>query len=280
MIAPIATGTHSLVTREEYDALLHLNYSLAKEMGVSPKHFAHWQKYPHKDSPALKLGGIAHWAVLEPDKFKTNVAVWDSKTDAGNLRPRNGKRWDEFEAANAGKVIVLQEERDRAEAIRNAVFAEPEARALIEEGQPEVTGIGKLLGIECKSRFDVLGRFLGEIKTTRHAQREAIQNHGAKLNYHGQFAWYSDLLASATGEQRPMRVIAIESEPPYCVAVFEVDENALREGRRLYEGWLRLYLECQESGRWPGPARGVLRWEVPAWASSVEFEEEAEDAAA
>lgn len=276
----IAIGTHASVERAEYDAMPHLNYSLAKEMAKSPRHFAHWQKYPHKDSPALKLGGISHWALLEPEKFKNNVAVWDSRTDSGNLRPRNGKRWDDFEAAHAGQVIVTQEEKDRAEAIRDAVMAEPEARRLIEGGQSEVTGIGKLLGIDCKSRFDVLGDYLAEIKTTRHAQRQAIQNHGAKLHYHAQFGWYHDLLEAATGEARPVRVVAIESEPPYCVAVFEVDADALADGRRVYEGWLRLFLECQESGRWPGPAGGVLRWEVPVWASGIAFDEEAEDAVA
>lgn len=276
----IAPGLHSEMTREEYDALPHLNYSLAKEMQKSPKHFAHWKEYPHRDSPALKLGGISHWAILEPEKFKANVAVWDSRTATGNLRPRNGKAWDEFEAAHAGQEIVLLDEKRRAESIRESVMAHPEARRLIVGGTSEVTGIGQLMGIDVKSRFDLLAQYLlVEIKTSRHAQREAIQNHGAKLGYHGQFAWYSDVLTAAIGEECAMRVIAIESEPPFCVSVFGVEEDALTAGRALYQGWLRTYLECLESGRWPGPTEGLLPWRVPAWAAGCE-DEEGEDAAA
>lgn len=266
----IATGLHSEMPREEYDALKLLNYSLAKEIQESPAQLQHKARFPADDSPAKKLGRAGHLAILEPDKFRTQVVQWTGDR-------RAGKKWEEFEAANAGKEILLPDEYRRASMIREAVMARKEAREAIEGTQSEVTGVGRLQGIDCKARFDALGRFLAEIKTTRHANRERIQNDGARLLYHAQFAWYSDLLEAATGESRPMRVIAIQSEAPFCVAVFDVYAEELAAGRRLYHGWINRYAECLASGVWPEPTTGVLRWEVPAWAPGCE-DEEAEDA--
>lgn len=276
---PIAIGTHATIDRAEYDALPHLNYSLAKALEESPAEFQHKKRFPGDDSTSKKLGRVGHLALVEPDKFKTDVVQWTAKTEGGEAKPRKGKEWEAFKAANVGKEIVLPDEYRRACLMREAVMARKEAREAIEGAQSEVTAIGQLMGIDCKARLDALGRFLAEIKTTRHARRERIQNDGARLLYHAQFAWYSDILESATGEARPLRVIAVQSDGPFCVAVFDVHEEELAEGRRLYQGWLRTYLECMESGRWPEPTSGVLRWELPVWAPRG-LEEEAEDAAA
>jgi hypothetical protein len=261
----IARGLHSTVGREEYDALPHLNYSLAKEIQKSPKHFRFRKSFARTDSPTLKLGRVCHLAIFEPDVFRSNVAKWEGDR-------RAGKEWEKFKADHAGKELVTAAEHAEACAMREAVMAHKEARALVEDGQPEVTGIGKLLGLDVKARFDRVGQFLVELKTTRHAAPAAFQNDCARLLYHGQFAWYSDVL-SAAAEERPMRVITLENEPPYCVAVFRVEEDVLSAGRVLYEGWLRTYLRCMETGEWPGPTEEVLPLRLPAWAPGCEDEE-------
>ena len=57
--------------------------------------------------------------------------------------------------------------------------------------------------------------------------------------------------------------MTVEKKPPYDVAVYRVDEEAIEAGQRKVDGWLRKLAEARRTGQWPGVAPDVLRLELP-----------------
>jgi len=58
----------------------------------------------------------------------------------------------------------------------------------------------------------------------------------------------------------------VESEPPHCVAAYELDDAALNEGAIQRARYLQKWRECVESQVWPGYAPGIDYCSLPAWA--------------
>jgi hypothetical protein len=50
------------------------------------------------------------------------------------------------------------------------------------------------------------------------------------------------------------------------VAVYEIEDAALSQGRDDCHKHLRMYAECLETGLWPGYAPGIDYAGIPAWA--------------
>ena len=70
----------------DYIDINALSYSGAKHILRSPAHYQAWLKAEHKDTPALKLGRLAHLAALQPDVCRETVFVapeCDRRTKAG-----------------------------------------------------------------------------------------------------------------------------------------------------------------------------------------------------
>ena len=73
------TGFFSRLPAEEYFALPGISISRLKELRRSPQHFQYALTHP-KVSKALTLGSAVHCAILEPERFDAQYAVWDSRT--------------------------------------------------------------------------------------------------------------------------------------------------------------------------------------------------------
>ncbi|MEK6880139.1 MAG: hypothetical protein AABY22_11045, partial [Nanoarchaeota archaeon] len=62
--------------------------------------------------------------------------------------------------------------------------------------------------------------------------------------------------------------IAIESEPPYEVAVYRLMEAAIEYGELEIRNLLLEIAKCQKTGIWPGYADEVQDIALPPWAWS------------
>lgn len=264
---------HNLA-RDEYDALKRVNYSRLRLMGKSPAHYLHGS---HMDSKALKLGNFSHLAVFEPHRLDAYHLWTGSKVAKG---------WKAFKEEKGEENIITDSEREEALRIRDAIYGNPDAAALLADGKPEVTVLWELAGegfsFECKARVDWLcgDNSVVELKTCRDASRRGFGKQAAQLGYTGQLGYYGRGVEYATQRAVPNHlVIAVETEAPYPVTVFEVLRADVDAGWGRCCTYLDRLAECQRTGLWPGYAQGRVTLELPAWAVE-DFDEETEEEAA
>jgi PDDEXK-like domain of unknown function (DUF3799) len=250
------------MTREEYEQIDAVNWTTLKAMRQSPKHYRYHAAHPTEDTAAMAMGRAVHTAVLEPDRFPLDYAVW--KGDR-----RAGKEWEAFRAANADRTILRADEYAYCLEIRDAVRAHPVAKHLLEAGEAEKTILwtDDATGLACKGRIDWLnGIGLCDLKTTADLDPLRFGATAARMGYHCQLAFYRRGLA-ANGVQAPVKIMAVEKSAPYDTAVFTLDEDTLYAGDEEVSELLRRVVECRAANAWPGRfGDGEAPLTLPAWA--------------
>lgn len=255
---------------DEYLALPGLSITRLKELGRSPQHYRHRLLHP-KESAPLTFGRAAHCAVLEPERYARDHAVWARRTASGNLAPRNGQHWDAFQAEHAGRDIITEDQHIDAMALQASVRGNRDAMRYLATGDAEVTMQWSLLGRECKGRLDWLttidGRpWLVGLKSSRDARPFQFGRQAANLGYHLQWAWYLDGYKAITGHPHPGVVeIVVEAEAPHAVVVYEIPDEVLEQGCDEYSVLLDRLAECEQTKSWPGPAPGIQTLQLPQW---------------
>lgn len=258
----LATGLHR-IDRATYDDLDRASWSIIKPMGRSPAHCLEALK--GRESKALAQGIAGHLAVLEPDEF-AKCAVWTGAV-------RRGKEWDAFRAANAGRVILTEDEALTAAALGKAVRSHKVAGRYLAEGEAELSVLWGHEGVDCKSRVDFRSGagVLLELKTTTDASPRGFGAQVARLDYLGQAAMYADGFADASGERLPVVFVAVEKEPPYVVQCYRVPESLLLLGRNRYRDLLSRWAQCRGANSWPGYAENELELRLPPWAMAEDW---------
>lgn len=267
-IQPFKPAIQSYVPFDVYRAMPGDNITRLKVLKRSPMHY---KFAPPKESAALTLGKACHVAVLEPERFDRDHAVWGERTESGALAPRRGKKWDAFESANGHREIVTEDEYNKALAIQRAVRADADAMRYLATGEPEVTMTAILRGRIFKGRADWITRVDGRdvlvgLKTARDCRPFVFGSAAAKLGYHLQWAAYRDLYETITGRLPRVVEIVVESDAPHPVAVYNVPDDIIEQGREEYEALLDRLAECERDNHWPGPVEGEQQLTLPSWA--------------
>jgi hypothetical protein len=253
----------------EYLRVEGVNWSSLKHLERSPKHYQFERIPPPSETRAMVKGRAGHTATLEPDLYPTEYVVFPGSR-------RAGKDWDLFEAENTDRTILTRREDEDARAIGTAVRAHPFAAKLLGNGKPEQTieWNDPETGIKCKGRIDFLQEegFL-DLKTTASIDRRRFSATAFNLRYHAQMAFYARGMAALGVEWPVIHMIAVESVPPYDVAVFEVMADELAIGDELVGKLLNRLAECEATKEWPGSCPGVERMYLPSWAYKEESAE-------
>lgn len=270
----------SRVPEAEYRSLPGVNITSLKELKRSALHYRYRLDNPAESKP-LTLGTAAHVAVLEPERFERQFAVWSRRSEAGNLCPRRGQHWETFVEENEGKTILTEDEFEHAQAIAKAVRSDPLAMRYLESGEPEVTMRWELTSesmmrdpvkVECRGRVDWLTHIDGDpyligLKTARDCRAFVFGASAARIGYHLQWAFYHDGYAAITGLAPKLKEIVVESAPPYDVVVYDITEDLILQGRSEYEALLRHLVDCRARDEWPGYAQGCEQiLTLPTWA--------------
>lgn len=249
--------------RSEYDAIDAVNWSRLKLMRKSPLHFLHCGQ--PEDSDALKLGRAAHVALFEPHRFRTDFAIWKGKR-------RDGKEWEQFKALHPHETIIRAEERDRALGIAAAVRACPLVAPFLAVGEPEKVLVWKdrKTGLSMKARLDWLGEnIVLDLKTARNAiDPRAFSLDAYKLGYFHQLEHYRRGVAATQGrgEGPPAVIVAVETEVPYDVAVYQLSEDALHFVGEELDELAATLVRCRAENKWPGKFDAVQELNMPRWA--------------
>lgn len=255
----------TLVSRmpaDEYRVIDAVSITRLKELSRSPLHYRHLLTHPKQTEP-LALGTAAHCAVLEPERFERQFAIWRRRTAAGDMAPRRGQHWEEFCAEHEGREIITEDQAALVGAIASAVRSDIASEKYLEAGEPEVV-MQWAWDRACKGRIDWLTHIDGApvvvgLKTCRDCRHYQFGAAAAKLGYALQWAFYFDGFKHIKGSAPRMVEIVVESAPPHAVAVYRIPEDILQYGREEYTRLLGVLAECETTDFWPGP---VLEEEV------------------
>jgi len=239
------------MTWSSYFTLDALNFSRLKHMDDSPKHYKYALDHPEPETDAMVIGRYVHAAVFEPDTLDQEFAIWTGAR-------RAGKDWDTFKAEAADRSILRASDLIDATAMVAAVRAHPDVRALLDAPgalfEHTLTWTDEATGLRCKARPDLLvPRILADLKTTRSIDVRRFGHDVARFQYHAQLAHYSAGVEAVYGWKPEKHIlIVVEKSPPYDVAVFPVEADAILTGASKLREWLDTVAACQESGEWPG----------------------------
>jgi hypothetical protein len=263
-------GLYKGVAYETYARWNAANHSLLRHFGRSAAHAHYRLTHPDEGNEEQQRGHTTHVAILEPERFVAEYVAApkiDKRTNVGKAE------WAEFQATYSGKVIVPAEEYNLAGSMAAAVWAHPTAAELLRGGINEVSLSWRDAdtGVPCKSRIDHLGMAgewsaIVDLKTSRNAARRSFERDLHSYGYHQQGAMYIDGADALSPRPRKFVFVVVENDPPHCVAVYELDEEAIALGRDDYKKHLRMYAEAVTTGHWPGYAEGMDYVSLPAWA--------------
>lgn len=249
----------------------HLD-AIAEENGKSPLHY--WHKYVNpervRDEPtaAMVMGTAIHTAILEPDLLNQTVVCG---LDIPKRSAADKAEWANFEAANAGKIILRAEDYQTVLAVRDAVHKHPVASSLIKDGQTEQSfyathpETGELI----KCRTDLVsnsGEFILDVKSTDDASPEGFARSAANFRYHVQQSWYQDIFDIIYGEHPPYWMfLAVEKKPPYAIGIYYLPNEAVNLGGLLAQRDLRKIVEHKRNNEWPDYGTEVKELLLPGW---------------
>ncbi len=253
-------------SRPAYEQIDAVNWTTLREMRRSPLHYRYRCDHPAKETEPMRLGRAVHVAVLEPERFAADYVVFEGPR-------RQGKVWEAFEAEAfaAGKEILKANEHAECCAIAAAVRAHPLAAQYLAQGRAEqtITWTDPETKLPCKGRLDWLCDVPGlaalvDLKSTAELDAYRLGASVARLGHHCQIAFYMRGLR-ALGLIREAKLLVVESEAPYDVALFAV-ADALTAGDEEVGQLLRRVAECRERNEWPGRYDAVEQeLKLPPW---------------
>jgi exodeoxyribonuclease VIII len=268
-------GINRGVPMAAYLAHEALSQSTLSEFRRSPLHARYRMLQPREDTAALILGEATHYAILEPDKFNERYKV---PPDV-DRRTKDGKAtWQAFIDDNPRSVALSRDEYDRAQAMVSAIETHAEARRfLYGQGQNEITVLwtDERTKIDCKARPDRITFVDGwtwcvDVKTCRDAGQDGFSRAVYQFGYFRKAAWYLDALDAIKPMPRRFLFVAVESEAPHGIALYELSDGAIKQGQDENRAALDRYAECVSTGIWPGYPNMVTQLDLPRWAQAVE----------
>lgn len=241
-----------------------LSSSGARKILDSPARYKYEREHAIH-STAFDIGHAAHKLVL-------GVGPETVVVDAPDWRTKAAKEARD-EAYAVGYVPLLMADWRRVEAMAAAIQEHPLTRAIF--STPTGAHVEQTLiwrdgdtGVWRRAMLDWRReRIVVDFKTAVSASPASFAKSVANYGYHQQDAWYRDGVAALGLANDPAFLFVVqEKEPPYLVAVYDLDDEALRVGRERNRRALERYRDCVESGVWPGYSTDIETITLPRWA--------------
>jgi len=249
-----------------------LRFSRLSLMRKSAAHYLHGKG---DETGAMRKGSALHSYLLGQ---RDRVVLYE-----GGARNPRFKAWQEFQAANETKHILIPSEMGPVQGMRRSLEQHPRAMELL-DGIQEERIEWELSGRACAGTPDVVhllpdGRKrLVELKTSRTADPNLLRWHAKNLAYHAQLSWYATglerTMAYAPGPVVEAYLVAVESTPPYPVTVLRVCDSMLTAGQRQWRLWFERRRVCEETNHFPGYVEGDVDWEDDGGDVELDWDDE------
>lgn len=220
------------ITDAEYFGVKALSASQIKQFDKGAYWF--WKsspynpdKEPEKETDALIFGKLCHCLLLEPAHLQNEYAIVDFGAS------RKNKKYEAAKEENPGKIVITQDELDRAMKMIAKVKEHKLASTILDGATAEMPFMwtDKETGMPCKAKLDAIKRTKNGIvvidyKTS--SDIEGLLNWPQKLQYPLQAEFYSRAVEAKYGERPCEFVFVIQSnkegeEDIVCVANVEYE---------------------------------------------------------
>src|SRR5699024_3672134 len=192
------------IPEADYFASPRLSQSQAKTLLANPARYKYELTAPREERTAFDVGHAAHTLILG-----TGAPIATVDVDA-----RRGKAWTEAaDAARAdGCVPLTRKEAEAVHGMRDAVYDQPGARALLGlNGQSEKTVLWDDEDVPCRARLDRLSDgLILDVKTAADASPDGFSRSAANYGYDVQQVAYTRAVQAATGEAPPFVFLVVE----------------------------------------------------------------------
>lgn len=224
-----------------------------------------------KPSAALQLGSAVHCYILEPEVFATH---YHALPDFGEMRsPKNREALADWKAkAPPGSFFLEAEDYGKVVEMGSSVARHPDAKAYLARGVAERSHYYRdpVTNIKCKIRPDFLsskGVALIDLKTSEDCTEDQFMRSLWNYRYDFQLAMYGQGVKAVYGRDILKYVfIVIEKEPPFEVAVYELEPMAVERGLIDYRNCLNQLKECLSKNEWPAYQSSMQTINLPNWA--------------
>lgn len=261
-------GIYPDISNKNYHSGPGISSSDLKELLRSPAHYRAYKANPIEPTAEMIRGTLLHTLILEPHMFEHNYAV-------GSFNIRRGKDYEKVVSENPGKIILSAEELTEAtviyEAFKEEVHKNPELQMLL-DGDKECSYYwkDKNTGTLCKARPDIVNVPRGtivDLKTTKDASFDAFQRQVVDLKYFLSASYYlRGVNEVANADVTPISrfvFVALETKPPYAVALYYLDAKAIEMGDRFVDKALQSYCDAVWNEDWRGYPKAPIEMALP-----------------
>ena len=279
----MATGTEAArwfdSTAAEYHADAADSFSTLRDFDRNPR--LYWLRrvrrtLPVETSDALEFGSAFHCAVLEPERFAAEYAV-PPKCDR---RTKQGKAdYEAWQHANTGKTPLDAADAELIGRMAESVRENPAAAQLLGAALHVERGIRWTCpdsGLELRCRPDLVGSgCVVNLKTAQAAHPDEFVRSVVRHRYHAQAAMDLEGVEAVTGELRRHFLLVVEKVAPWECCVYELNGDALDDGRNWLVRVRRELRARREFDSWQSPRwNQVTRLALPRWGLKDLFDEE------
>lgn len=252
-MSTLKLGINEYVTNEAYHAdREYLSSSAYKLMLKSAKDFAAKYVNPAEETeeqaenPAFSEGSLVHALILEPHLVNEEFAFFPGFR-------KQGVEYREFKKENAGKTIISASQKKRCDKCLENYKQNSAATTLTQEGEPELTMTGDILGIPTKARADWINveqGYIADVKTTSWGSdqwtfKDTMERYGYGLSA----ALYIEIAKQCYGKDFDFYFIVLSKKEPTC-DVYKLSDRTKQRGHDDLFKAANKYKKCKETGLW------------------------------
>lgn len=207
---------------------------------------------PRVDSASMAFGRMCHSYILERDQFDALHSVCPPDKQDKRLKV-NKEWWKEQEAS--GKLIIKQDDYDRAMAISDRFYSLPIVRD-IKFFNSEVSVFAQKFhgSVDAKCRIDMLaGSTVIDLKTTRKGGARPLEfkRTARNLKYAWQEVNYRNIAAKAGLKIDKWYWAVVETEWPYNSCIVEFTDNDRQVAQEQLDEAYSTLESCMRLSVWP-----------------------------
>jgi len=268
----ITAGVYDNIQAEDYHRILGLTKSGLMMLRKSPAHFWHWMTAPSDPSTkAMNVGTATHLAVFEPHKWADEIVVVPEdapkKPTKAQMEAKKPSEdavasiawWKKFNEEAKGRIILTQEENAEVTAMATMVRQNKEIEPYLNHPSAKIevsiVSVEKVKGLDivCKGRCDMItmdNTVIVDLKTCEDASAESFSKSFMSFGYWMQAAHY---------------ILAVEKNPPYCTAIYELDAGSLEKAFLIRDRLMEQLSDCIARNEFPAYSKGVNSLNLPPW---------------
>ncbi|MBQ9917417.1 MAG: PD-(D/E)XK nuclease-like domain-containing protein [Microbacterium sp.] len=261
------TGFVHGMPENDYHAHPALSSTAAKKLVKSAAHYRHYVNNPHETKDEFDLGSCVHTKVLGvgadiaiypdgngPERFTFDDKVMNNVLATNGALSTSAAKAFAADARAQGLIPVKRSVARKVNAMAESVLREPAARKLLENFEPEVSmfATDPVTGLHLRGRVDILGRRIGDLKTTSgDASEDGFAISAFRYGYDIQFGHY-DYILELLDAQRPWFWVVVETEAPHLAGVHAMNDDTARMGRDKARLARERLARALETGEYPG----------------------------